>query len=47
MFQAESLQASIERLGHARSLLVEEAIARVAHAVAEGLENFRVCSPTR
>jgi len=33
--------ASIERLGDARSLLVEEAIARVAHAVAEGLENFQ------
>ena len=36
-----SLKASIERLGDARSLLVEEAIARVAHAVAEGLENFQ------
>ena len=42
-----SLQASIERLGDARLLLVEKAIARVASAVAEGLENFRVCNPTR
>jgi hypothetical protein len=40
-----TLQASIGRLGDARSLLVEEAIARVARAVAEGLENFRACSP--
>jgi hypothetical protein len=42
-----SLQASIERLGDARSLLVEKAIARVASAVAEGLENFKVRSSTR
>jgi cell division septum initiation protein DivIVA len=42
-----TLQASIERLGDARSQLVEEAMARVARAVAEGLENFRACSPTR
>jgi hypothetical protein len=40
-----ALQASIERLGDARSLLVEEAVARVARTVAEGLENFRACSP--
>lgn len=42
-----TLQASIERLGDARSQLVEEAIARVTRTVAEGLENFRACSPTR
>jgi hypothetical protein len=42
-----TLRASIERLGDARSQLVEEAMARVARAVAEGLENFRACSPTR
>jgi hypothetical protein len=42
-----SLKASIERLGDARSLLVEKAIARVARAVAEGPENFKVCSSTR
>ena len=41
-----TLQASIERLGDARSQLVEEASARIARAVAEGLENFRACSPT-
>jgi hypothetical protein len=38
-----AMQASIERLGDARSMLVDEAIARVARAVAEGLENFRAC----
>jgi hypothetical protein len=40
-----TLQASIERLGDARSALIEEAIDRVARGVAEGLENFRACSP--
>lgn len=43
----DTLQASIERLGDARSQLVEEAIDRVARAVAEGVENFRSCNPTR
>lgn len=41
-----TLQASIERLGDARAQLVEEASARVARAVAEGIENFRACGPT-
>jgi len=39
-----SLQASIERLGEAQSLLVEETVARVARAGAEGLEKFKACS---
>ena len=43
----DTLQASIERLGDARSTLVDEAIARIARTVAEGLEKFRACSPTR
>ena len=43
----DTLQASIERLGDARSTLVDEAVAQVARAVAEGLEKFRACSPTR
>ncbi len=41
------LQASIDRLGDARSQLVDEAAARVARAVAEGVENLRACNPTR
>jgi hypothetical protein len=32
--------------GSARAQLVEEASARVARAVAEGIENFRACGPT-
>jgi len=41
------LQASIDRLGDARSQLVDEATARMARAVAESLENFRTCNPAR
>ena len=40
-----TLQASIERLGDARAQLVEEASARVARAVAEGLEKFQGVQP--
>lgn len=37
------LQASIERLGDARSALVDDAIARAAREIAEGFENLRPC----
>ena len=39
-----TLQASIERLGDARSTLVDEAVARSARAVTEGLEKFSTCA---
>ena len=39
----DAMQASIERLGDARSALVDEAIARVAREVAEGFEKFMAC----
>jgi hypothetical protein len=38
-----ALQASIDRLGDARSNLVDDAIARAAREVAEGFKNLRPC----
>jgi regulator of replication initiation timing len=37
------LQASIERLSDTRSVLVDEAMARIAREVAEGFEKVRAC----
>jgi hypothetical protein len=38
-----ALDANIEQLHHARSLLVDEATAKVGSSLGEGLQNFRAC----
>jgi hypothetical protein len=42
-----ALQASIQKLGEARSSLIDEAITRMGSALAEGPKNFKECKPAQ